>query len=279
MERHTLLIDCPDRPGLVHAITGVLFRHGFNVLANGEFVDAAAGHFFMRTEFTGVLDREQVGRELADALGGGTNMRFARPTADKSIVILVTREPHCLGDLLIRHEYGELDGSIRAVVGNRAVLAPLAERFGVPFHHVGHEGRDRAAHEAEILEVVERYQPDYLVLAKYMRVLTPAFVDRFVCRIVNIHHSFLPAFAGASPYQQAYDRGVKIVGATAHFVTADLDQGPIIAQGVIPIDHTHGPGEMAQAGRDVEKIVLARGLRLVLQDRVFVSGNRTVIFD
>jgi formyltetrahydrofolate deformylase len=159
------------------------------------------------------------------------------------------------------------------------VLAPLAERFGIPFHHIGHEGRDRAAHEAEILEVVERYQPDYLVLAKYMRVLTPAFVDRFVRRIVNIHHSFLPAFAGASPYQQAYERGVKIVGATAHFVTADLDQGPIIAQDVIPIDHTHGPAEIAQAGRDVEKIVLARGLRLVLQDRVFVSGNRTVIFD
>jgi formyltetrahydrofolate deformylase len=155
----------------------------------------------------------------------------------------------------------------------------LTGRFGVPFHHVPHEGLGREAHEAELLRALEPYQPDYLVLAKYMRILSGGFVKRYRNRIVNIHHSFLPAFVGPNPYRQAFQRGVKIIGATAHFVTEDLDEGPIIAQAVVPVDHSYRPNEMAQAGRDVEKIVLAKALKLVFEERVFLSGNRTIVFD
>ncbi|GAB4127633.1 MAG: formyltetrahydrofolate deformylase [Acidobacteriota bacterium] len=276
METHTLLIDCPDRTGLVHRITGVLLSHGLNIITNAEFVDPACRHFFMRTEFSGDCRREQVEADLARELPDA-RIRLVRPRP-KRIVVLVTREPHCLGDLLIRHAYGELRARIMAVVGNHPVLRPLAEKFDVPFHYVPHEGLSREEHEARILEVVTSHEPEYLVLAKYMRVLTKAFVDRFPERIVNIHHSFLPAFAGASPYRQAAERGVKIIGATAHFVTENLDEGPIIAQDVIPVDHTQDAAALAQAGRDVEKVVLARALKLVFEERVFVIANRTVIF-
>ena len=167
---------------------------------------------------------------------------------------------------------------VRAVVANRDDLRGLAERFGVPFHYIHHDG-DRAAHEAALLEVLNEVGPDLLVLAKYMRILSSDFVSRWHRRIVNIHHSFLPAFSGARPYRQAWERGVKIIGATAHLVTDDLDEGPILAQDVIPVDHRRIPRQMAAAGRDVEKTVLARALRYVLDDRVFVVGRRTIIFD
>ena len=278
MAHKTLLIDCPDEPRLVHRITGVLANHGGNIVANAEFVDASAGWFFMRTELDVDADPAAMREELAGELPNGARVTFAEKRP-KDAVVLVTKEPHCLGDLLVRDAYRELPIRIRAVVGNHATLAPLAHRFGIPFHHVPVDGRERPEHEAALEAALAPYEPDYLVLAKYMRVLTGDFVGRYAGRVINIHHSFLPAFQGAAPYRQAWDRGVKIVGATAHFATADLDAGPIIAQDVVPIDHSHGPDEIAQAGRDVEKVALARALRLVLQDRVFVSGNRTVIFD
>jgi formyltetrahydrofolate deformylase len=164
-------------------------------------------------------------------------------------------------------------------VSNHAGLEPLVRKFDLPFHHLPHEGLSREVHEAEVLTAVQRYRPDYLVLAKYMRVLSPAFVRHFPARIVNIHHSFLPAFAGARPYHQAFERGVKVIGATAHFVTDELDAGPIIVQQVVPVDHTHTAEDLVQSGRDGEQMVLARALRLVFEDRVFLCGNRTVIFD
>jgi formyltetrahydrofolate deformylase len=204
--------------------------------------------------------------------------RCADP-APKRVVALVSREHHCLGDLLVRNAFGELNARLHAVIGNHPVLAPLVEKFALPFHWVTHEGRSRAEHETELLGLIEGLQPDFLVLAKYMRVLSPEFVRRFPARIINIHHSFLPAFVGARPYHQAFTRGVKVIGATAHFVTDALDQGPIIVQQVMPVDHTHSPEDMAQAGRDVEQLALARALRLVFEDRVFLCGNRTVIFD
>jgi formyltetrahydrofolate deformylase len=272
-----LLIDCPDRTGLVHTITGVLFRRGYNVLANHEFVDRERGHFFMRTEFSGEVDPAAALDELRAVLPNAAIRLSA--AGERTAVVLVTKEHHCLGDLLIRHAYGELGAQIKAVVGNHALLETLAARFGVPFHHVSHEGLERPAHEEALAAVIDGYAPEYLVLAKYMRVLTPAFVARYRGRIINIHHSFLPAFIGASPYRQAFERGVKIIGATAHFVTDSLDEGPIIAQSVIPVDHTYTAAAMAQAGRDVEKIVLANALRLVFEERVFINGNRTVIFD
>jgi formyltetrahydrofolate deformylase len=275
---HLLLIDCPDEKGLIYRITGELSRHDFNIISNQEFVDAPSEHFFMRTAFAGSTSPQVVLDELHKTLPASANIRLA--TTDKRpIVILATREPHCLGDLLLRHAYDELPAHICAVVSNHDSLAPLVRKFDVPFHHVSHEGRERQEHEQEILDVVAQYAPDYLVLAKYMRVLTPQFVARYPRRIINIHHSFLPAFMGASPYRQAFERGVKIIGATAHFVTDDLDTGPILVQDVMHVDHSYTAADMAQAGRDVEKVVLSKALKLVLEERVFLHRNRTIIFE
>ncbi len=166
-----------------------------------------------------------------------------------------------------------------AVISNYDILQPLVEKFNIPFHHISHVDRSREEHEQEILDMINNYNPEYLVLAKYMRILTGSFIDRFSSRIINIHHSFLPAFMGAQPYRQAFERGVKIIGATAHFVTQDLDMGPIIAQDILPVDHTYSPEDMAQAGHDVEKIVLAKALKMVLEERVFLHKNRTVVFE
>lgn len=275
---HILLIDCPDETGLVHRITGVLCRHDCNIVSNSEFVDRDNVQFFMRTEFSGEVDAGALEREMRALLPAGAVIRMA-DAVPRKIVVLATKEPHCLGDLLIRHEYGELNSQILAVIGNHDDLGNLVARFGLPFHHVSHEKLDRAAHEAAMLEVISRYAPEYIVLAKYMRILSPDFVARFPQRIINIHHSFLPAFAGAGPYRQAFERGVKIIGATAHFVNSGLDTGPIIAQDVISVNHSHTAADMALAGRDVEKIVLARALKLVFEERVFLSGNRTIIFE
>ncbi len=278
MNQHILLIDCPDERGLVHRITGVLFNAGFNITSNQEFVDQTSSHFFMRTAFEGTARPEPCFEYLREILRPAARLRLV-PTGKRPIVILVTKEPHCVGDLLLRHAYGDLDVDIRAIAGNHETLEPLAQKFDIPFRHVPHGGLEREAHEVKLLEVLEEYQPDYIVLAKYMRILSPEFISRFPNRILNIHHSFLPAFTGASPYRQAFERGVKIIGATAHFVTAELDEGPIISQGVLPVDHSFTPAAMAQAGRDIEKTVLARALRLVIEERVFLDANRTVIFE
>ncbi|MBI5773392.1 MAG: formyltetrahydrofolate deformylase [Verrucomicrobia bacterium] len=278
MSTQVLLVECDDRRGLVHAITGILLRHGVNVVGNQEFVERGSARFFMRTEFDGAVDARRLEAEVRDALPAAALVRLS-DLKPKRVVVLVSKEHHCLGDLLIRHAFGELNAEVLAVLGNHATLQPLVAKFDLPFHFVSHESLTREAHETELLKIIAPLQPDYLVLAKYMRVLTPDFVRRFPARIINIHHSFLPAFTGAKPYQQAFDRGVKVIGATAHFVTEKLDEGPIIVQQVMPVDHTHTAQDLAQAGHDVEQMVLARALRLVFEDRVFLCGNRTVIFD
>jgi formyltetrahydrofolate deformylase len=198
--------------------------------------------------------------------------------AVRRIVVCATREPHCLGELLLLASCGDLPVQIEAVVANHDCLRGLVERFDVPFHHVPHEGISREDHETALFGEIQKYSPEYVVLARYMRVLSAGAIGHYADRIVNIHHSFLPAFAGASPYKQAHERGVKLIGATAHFVTAELDAGPIIAQDVIPVSHADTPQRMAQAGRDVEKLVLARAVRLVAEERVFLHGRRTVVF-
>jgi formyltetrahydrofolate deformylase len=274
----TLMIHCPDRPGLIHTITSVIFRYNLNIISNGEFVERNFNHFFMRTEFSGEFDESAFLADLSAALPENTSLKLSTQQK-RDIAILVTREHHCLSDLLIRDAFRELNANIRCVVSNYRNLQELAEKFSVPFHFVPHENVTREQHEAGIVEILDHYQPEFLVLAKYMRVLTPEFIKRYPDRIINIHHSFLPAFIGANPYNQAYERGVKIIGATAHFVNENLDEGPIIAQSVIPVAHTHSAREMAEAGHDVEKIVLARSLKLVLGDRVFVDRNKTIIFD
>lgn len=275
---HTLLVECADQAGLVHAITGVLFRHGANVVGNQEFVDRRAARFFMRTEFDGSLDAHRLVQEIRAVLPADALVRLANP-GPRRIVVLATREHHCLADILVRNAYREFNGTVAAVISNHQHLEPLVRKFDLPFHHIPHTDVDRPEHEARVLAAIAPYAPDFLVLAKYMRVLGPEFVRRFPERMINIHHSFLPAFAGARPYHQAFDRGVKVIGATAHFVTERLDEGPILVQQVIPVDHTHTAEDLQQAGRDVEQIVLARALRLVFEDRVFLCGNRTIIFD
>lgn len=276
--RKVLLVECPDRPGLVHDITGVLLRHGCNVTSNSEFVDGDANRFFMRTEFVGEVNAAQVVQESRALLPAGGFARLA-PADKRKAVILASREHHCLADLLVRHTYGELNAEVVSVISNHETLQPLVKKFDVPFHYVPAENVSREQHESEVAQIIEQYDPEWLVLAKYMRVLTSEFVARFPQRIINIHHSFLPAFVGAKPYQQAFARGVKVIGATAHFVTAQLDEGPIIVQQVIPVDHTHSAADMVRAGRDVEQMVLARALKLVFEHRVFLSGHRTIIFD
>ena len=273
-----LRIECEDRKGIIHKVTGLLFKKGLNIVQNDEFVDRERGRFFMRTEFSGSTPEAALLKGLHSVLPPGARAEMA-PRRRKALVLFATREPHCAGELLLRHAYGELGADIRAVVSNHNDLKGLAARFRIPYHHVPHGADGREKHEAKILAVLRRYRPDYLVLAKYMRILSDGFTARYPDRIINIHHSFLPAFVGAQPYQQAYERGVKIIGATAHFVNEELDKGPIIAQGTVPVDHSHSPADMAQAGRDVEKMVLASALKLAFEDRIFVSGNKTVIFD
>ncbi|GAB4025923.1 formyltetrahydrofolate deformylase [Spirosoma koreense] len=280
--KHILLMDGPDSKGLIYHVTGVLFRHNLNIIHNDEYV-SPSGRFFMRTEFEGTFDSHALLTELKATLPtpgqeetAGITFRL-NPKRKKNIVVMVTKEHHCLGELLIRYAFDELDADILAVVSNYNVLQPLVSKFGIPFHYISHEDKTREEHEAAILRTLTIYQPEYLVLAKYMRVLSPAFVNQFPDRIINIHHSFLPAFVGANPYRQAYERGVKIIGATAHFVNNDLDEGPIIAQDVKDVDHRRTAADMATEGKDVEKIVLSQALKLVFNDRVFISGNRAIV--
>jgi formyltetrahydrofolate deformylase len=278
VQQKILLVDCPDAPGLISIITGALFKRGCNIVRNQEFVEPSTSRFFMRTVFTDSNHANGLIDELVSVLPADAHVRLARAD-DRKIVVMATREHHCLGELLMRHEFGELGADIQAVVSNHESLGPLVERFGIPYHHISAEGLSREEHEASVLDVLNRYEPDYIALAKYMRILTPDFVGRYSQRIINIHHSFLPAFIGASPYKQAFERGVKLIGATAHFVDEGLDEGPIIAQDVIHVDHSYSPESMAQAGRDVEKLVLAKAIQLVLEERVFLVGHRTIVFD
>lgn len=276
MERKILLTDCPDAKGLIAKITNICYKHQLNIIQNNEFVDHRTRRFFMRTELEGIFNDTTLLADLDDALPEGTKRRLIA-AGRKRVVILVTKEAHCLGDLLMKTYYGGLDVDIAAVIGNHETLRVLVERFDIPYHCVSHEGLSREEHDQQMCAQIDAYNPDYLVLAKYMRVLTPEFVGHYPNKIINIHHSFLPAFIGAKPYHQAYERGVKIIGATAHFVNDNLDEGPIIVQDVINVDHTYSAEDMMLAGRDVEKNVLSRALRLVLDQHIFVHGNRTVV--
>jgi len=275
--RARVLIDCEDERGLVYKFSKIFYDFGLNIDSNREFVDRDSGKFFMRTVVTGDFDMQSLSEALEEASPENANIRVIPPRR-KKIVIMVTKESHALGDILIREADGELEADIVAVIGNRDVLRDLVRRFDIPFIYIPADDMSREEHEELVMEELSRHRFDYIVLAKYMRILTPSFVSAYSGRIINIHHSFLPAFIGANPYRQAYERGVKIIGATAHFVTNDLDEGPIIAQDVIPVDHRFDWKDMQRAGRDVEKVVLSRALSLVLGDRVFVNGNKTVIF-
>ncbi len=276
-QRVRVLIDCEDAKGLVYKISKVFYDRNLNIDSNREFVDKEQGKFFMRTVVTGSFDVVELEKALIEVAPSNASLKVIVPKR-KKIVILATKESHALGDILIRHEAGELNADIEAVIANHDVLEGLVRRFDIPFFCIPAKDITREEHEEQVMKLIDEHAFDYIVLAKYMRILTSTFVSAYPRQIINIHHSFLPAFIGANPYKQAFKRGVKIIGATAHFVTNDLDEGPIIAQDVIPVNHRLEWKDMQRAGRDVEKIVLSRALNFVLNDRVFVHGNKTIVF-
>ena len=278
MAQYRVLIDSNDEKGLVYKISTVFYEHSLNILTNNEFVDKVNSKFFMRSVVDGDVDIDELRNSLKNVLPETTNIQVIAPKK-KNIILMATKEMHALGDILIRHEAGELEANILAVISNYDELESLVSKFDIPYVTISHEGLDRAEHENEIMKCIDSYEDvDYIVLAKYMRILTPRFVEAYEDRIINIHHSFLPAFIGANPYKQAYDRGVKIIGATAHFVNNNLDEGPIISQEIIHVDHAYSWRDMQSSGRNVEKIVLSHALKLALEDRIFVYANKSVIF-
>jgi formyltetrahydrofolate deformylase len=273
-----VIIQCRDRVGLVSAISGALAKAGLNIISLDEYVDKAENRFFIRLDVEQPISKTTLEEELQQLLPNDAIITI-NPTPEKRIVVMVTKEYHCLADILVRNYFKTLGATVQAVIGNHAVLHDICKRFDIPFHYISHEQQSRQHFEDTLAQTIEGYKPDYVVLAKFMRILSPEFVSQFCMRLINIHHSFLPAFVGANPYRQAYERGVKIIGATAHFVTNDLDEGPIIAQQTIHVNHTFTAQDMVKAGREVETSVLANALQLVLHDRVFVYKNKTVVFE
>ena len=278
-----LLVSCTDRPGIVAAISRFLRDSGANILQSDQHTtDPEGGVFFMRTEFRleGVEDQASelewaFGAEVAEPFGMDWRMYYA--ARRKRVAILVSRYDHCLAELLWRWRRGELHADIPLIVSNHADMAAEAERFGVRFEHVPVPRDGKPAAEAALLELLGG-QFDLVVLARYMQILSPAFLEAVRTPIINIHHSFLPAFAGADPYARAYERGVKIIGATAHYVTEELDAGPIIEQDVARVTHREHVDELVRAGADLERLVLLRAVRWHLEDRVLVHGSRTIVF-
>ena len=284
-----IVIQCRDQKGLVAAISGVLAADGLNIISLREYVDQAENRFFLRLELEEAPDASILQAKLQMALPPDAIIAV-NPMPGKKVVIMVSKEYHCLADILVRHYFKTLGAAVLCVIGNHGALQDICNRFDIPFFLVAHEteplrgteplqGTGLSAFESRILEIIREHGPDYIILAKFMRILSPAFVAGFPMRIINIHHSFLPAFAGARPYKQAFERGVKLIGATAHFVTDELDEGPIIAQQIIPVTHSLTVPDMVKAGKEIEVSVLAKALRLVFEDRVFVYRNKTVVFE
>ncbi len=276
MQEYILLIDTVDAKGLVYNISKVLYANNLNIEQNAEYVDGESHKFFMRSLISGNVNKNLLLKELTEVLPKNATITL-NTDAKKDIVILVTKESHVLGDLLIRYIDGELNANIKAVIANHEDLRDLVEKFNIPYYCISADNMQREEHEKRVIDKINEFDPQLIVLAKYMRILTPQFIATFSQQILNIHHSFLPAFIGANPYKQAYQRGVKIIGATAHYVTEVLDEGPIISQDVVRVDHSFSWQEMRRSGRNVEKVVLSNALQLLLEDRVFVFGNKTVI--
>ena len=264
--------------GLVAAITSVLAKAEFNIVSMREHVDQEENKFFARIVVDGTAYLQNIEMAIAKVLPPDAVVKV-NPLPEKKIVVLVTKEYHCLSDILTRNHFKTLGASVQCVIGNHPDLKNFTEQFSIPFHLVSHENKSKENFEAELTNIVLPYKPDYLILAKFMRILSPGFITAFNLKIINIHHSFLPAFSGASPYRQALKRGVKIIGATAHFVTNDLDEGPIITQKIIPVNHSFTLTDLIKAGRENETAALAKAMQLVFEDRVFVFNNKTVVFE
>ncbi|MEJ6760428.1 MAG: formyltetrahydrofolate deformylase [Candidatus Planktophila sp.] len=272
-------LQCTDQPGIVHAMTTAVLGCGGNIIENQQFTDHTTNIFVMRTRFETSQGLEAARSSLSDGLGKFSPQLHIRPTAEKPrALILVTKESHCLRDLMYLLELAELPIEIPLVISNREDLKSLVESHGIPFMYLPVTAANKAEQEAVILEKIAELEIDFVVLARYMQILSTQFCKAMPGKIINIHHSFLPGFKGAKPYHQAHDRGVKVIGATAHFVTADLDEGPIIEQDVAHVTHAATPEEMIALGRDIERRVLARAVKLYAEDRIFIVGQRTVIF-
>jgi formyltetrahydrofolate deformylase len=276
MEQYILKIATNDAKGLIYNISKVLFANNLNIDTNAEYVDPQTKNFFMRSLISGNVSSNILLKELKEVLPQGSQITLNKRTK-KDVVLLATKEAHVLGDLLIKYISNELNANIKAVIANHEDLRNLVEKFDIPFFCISADNLSKEQHEELLKSKIDEFNPELIVLAKYMRILTPNFVEKYKGKVLNIHHSFLPAFIGANPYKQAFDRGVKIIGATAHFVTNDLDEGPIIYQDVVRVDHTYSWEDMRNAGRDVEKVVLSNAFELLLEDRVFVFKNKTVI--
>jgi formyltetrahydrofolate deformylase len=274
-----LLLACPDRPGLIARVSGFLAEAGLNIV-DADQHSTAEGRFFMRMVFDGSAgaDREALERRFAEEVAGPFSMEhhFADSAYRKRVAIMVSREDHCLSDLLWRWRSGELGGELIAVLSNHPDHAEQVEAVGLPFHHVPVDRDSRELAEERALELLG--EVDLLVLARYMQILSSDFLDRLGAPAINIHHSFLPAFVGADPYLKAHERGVKLIGATAHYVTAELDAGPIIDQDVTRVSHRDEVEDLVRIGRDIERLVLARAVMAHLDDRVLLDGDRTIVF-
>lgn len=276
---HILTLSCPDRAGIVHAVSGFLFERQGNIEEASQFNDPATGLFFMRVQFAGVSDLEALRRDWS-VLAQSFNMQWSLHAANAPMptVILVSKEGHCLNDLLFRWKSGLLSIDVRAIISNHRDFYQLAASYNVPFHHVPVTADTKAQAEQKQLDIIHAEGAELVVLARYMQILSPTLCQQLAGRAINIHHSFLPSFKGAKPYHQAYDRGVKLIGATAHYVTADLDEGPIIEQDVARVDHGHSAQALTAVGRDTESQVLARAVKWHSEHRVLLDGHKTVVF-
>ncbi|KAI1265061.1 formyl transferase [Xylariaceae sp. FL1019] len=277
---HILTLSCPDKPGIVHAVTGLLADHGLNVLDLQQFSDRSSEKFFMRVHF-GHAESTEFLKEPVRKLSTEMQMDYDLRQARKKprVLIMVSKIGHCLNDLLFRTKTNQLGIEVPLIVSNHTEFKSLADSYGIEFHHLPVNKDTKQEQEQQILNLIEKYEIELVVLARYMQVLSPKLCEAMSGKIINIHHSFLPSFKGAKPYHQAYDRGVKIIGATAHFVTADLDEGPIIEQRVARVDHAMSPKELVDEGSNVESQVLAAAVKWWSEKRVFLNGHKTVVFN
>jgi formyltetrahydrofolate deformylase len=280
-KRATLLVACPDRKGIVAEIARLLHAQGTNIVDSAQHTDPIAGQFFQRLRLdlsatTNRVELEAAVRDLCDRLGMSYRLYGDRK---RRVAIMCSRQEHCLYDLLVRYRAGELPCDLAMIVSNHVDAAPIARHFAIPFHHLPVTRDTKERQESQVMDLLHQAGIELVVLARYMQILSARFVERFPYRIINIHHSFLPAFIGANPYRQAHERGVKLIGATSHYVTPDLDQGPIIEQETIRVSHRDTPEELQRKGKDLEKRVLAQALRWHLEDRVLVHQNKTIVFD
>ncbi len=277
---HVLTLACPDRTGIVYRVSELLFRNGCNILDAQQFGDEDSGRFFLRVHFDADAAAPEAVLEGMRTLGDTHAMDWRLHEARRRarLLVLVSRQGHCLNDLLFRHDAGQLPAEIVAVASNHETYRALTASYAVPFHYLPVDAGSREEQEAALLALVERERIDLVVLARYMQILSPALCEALAGRAINIHHSFLPGFKGARPYHQAHARGVKVIGATAHYVTSDLDEGPIIEQDVAHVDHAMTPADLIRIGSDIESRVLARAVRRHVEHRILLNGERTVVF-